>query len=260
MAEQHREQSGSSTPFPEKKDSKPAGNRSENQADGTAADRPRGETQAHAAQFNKGLADDTGSGKVKSSSPEKRTAAKIDPSSPTNSTEGGTTSMPQNPTMDSAGEIGEPTGKGNMSMKDDTMNNQQNKEQGNKDKDKNQQGNQASQQNKQGGQQAQGQNQGQQNLSGRSDRQENQSGQQDKQGQQSGSSHGSQQSSQNQGSQQDRQSQGSQSSGNTGQGGNQSSQNQGSQSDRQGQQSGEGKGAASQGVEQNKQKDERKAG
>src|SRR5438270_10601148 len=95
--------------FPEKADNRPAQNRSENQPDGTAAESPHGETQAHAAQFNKGLADDTSSGKVNSNTPENRTG-KIDPSSPTNSTEGGTTSMPQNPTMDSAGEVGEPTG------------------------------------------------------------------------------------------------------------------------------------------------------
>ena len=56
------------SPFPEKKDSKPADKSSVSQADGTAAESRRGEareTQAHAAQFNKGLADDASSTKEK---------------------------------------------------------------------------------------------------------------------------------------------------------------------------------------------------
>src|SRR3954468_9098176 len=163
MTQKQNDKQSSSKPFPEKVNQTPAQNKSESQPDGTAAGSPRGETQAHGAQFNKGLADDTNSG-VKSNTPERRTG--INPSAPTNSTEGGTTSMPQNPTMDSAGEVGEPSGKGNMSMNDDTMNKDNNK-------DKNQQGNKTTQQNKQGGQQ---------NMSGRSDRQEDNQGSEQKQG------------------------------------------------------------------------------
>lgn len=144
------------TGFPKKKDTKPAAVHSQNQADGTAADRPAGETQAQSAQFNKGLADDSGAGEKKSNKPEHKNAGKIDPSSPTKGTEGGTTSMPRNPTMDSAGEIGEPSGKGTINLKENTMNKEhKNKEQSGKESQ----------------QTSQRSEQGEQNMSGPSNRQ-----------------------------------------------------------------------------------------
>jgi hypothetical protein len=221
MTGKDRANEGSSA-SPSSKDKKPVSVQSQNQPDGTAADRPRGDTQTQSAQFNKGLADDAGAGEKKNKKPEQQAAGKIDPSSPTNSTEGGTTSMPRNPTMDSAGEVGEPSGKGTINVKEKTMNNQGNKDQGNKDNKDFNQGQQTSQQNKQGGQQnmqadqnrqgsqqsqgsqgnqsSQGSQGNQQNMSGRSDRQEsgssqsgNQSGSQSEQnrGQQSSGQSGS---------------------------------------------------------------------
>jgi hypothetical protein len=206
--------------FPESKGSKPARVQSQNQPDGTAADRPRGDTQTESAQFNKGLAD-PGPGEKKNKKPEQQAAGKIDPSSPTNSTEGGTTSMPRNPTMDSAGEVGEPSGKGTINVKEKTMNNQGNKDQGNKDNKDFNQGQQTSQQNKQGGQQNM---QADQNRQGSQQSQGSQ-GNQSSQGSQGNQSQGNQQ---NMSGRSDRQESGSSQSGN--QSGSQSDQNRGQQS------------------------------
>ena len=65
------------------------------QADGTAADAPRGETEAQP--------------KIKSETPEGRDG-KINPSAPNDATSG----MPLNTTRDSAGEVGDPTGEGTL--------------------------------------------------------------------------------------------------------------------------------------------------
>ncbi|HUS18058.1 MAG TPA: hypothetical protein VMZ25_00235 [Terriglobales bacterium] len=73
------------------------------QADGTAADAPRGETQA---QPQSGAKSDP---KVKSQTPENR-EGKINPSAPNDAN----SQMPANTTRDSAGEVGEPTGEGTL--------------------------------------------------------------------------------------------------------------------------------------------------
>lgn len=65
------------------------------QADGTAANAPRGETQAQPA--------------VRSETPEGR-EGKLNPSAPNDAN----SQMPANTTRDSAGEVGEPTGKGTL--------------------------------------------------------------------------------------------------------------------------------------------------
>jgi hypothetical protein len=86
------------------------------QPDGTAANAPRGETQA---QPQKHQPADTGSGKapLTSQTPEAR-EGRINPSAPNDATsEGGTgatSKMPANTTRDSAGEIGEPSGEGTL--------------------------------------------------------------------------------------------------------------------------------------------------
>jgi hypothetical protein len=69
--------------------------KSVSQADGTAADAPRGETEAQP--------------KIKSETPEGRDG-KINPSAPNDAT----STMPSNTTRDSAGEIGEPSGEGTL--------------------------------------------------------------------------------------------------------------------------------------------------
>ncbi len=70
------------------------------QADGTAANAPRGETQAQPQKKES---------QAKSETPENR-AGQINPSAPND----GTSGMPANTTRDSAGEVGEPTGQGNL--------------------------------------------------------------------------------------------------------------------------------------------------
>src|SRR3981189_2296335 len=83
---------------------------SESQADGTSAEAPRGETQSQPSGVgptgeNPATAGPTRT-KVKSETPENRTG-QINPSAPTEDTEGGTRpeeELPPNPTMDSAGD------------------------------------------------------------------------------------------------------------------------------------------------------------
>lgn len=77
------------------------------QADGTAANAPRGETQAQPDQAK--------DPQVKSETPENR-EGKINPSAPNDAhtPKEGTSKMPANTTRDSAGEVGEPTGEGNL--------------------------------------------------------------------------------------------------------------------------------------------------
>jgi hypothetical protein len=72
------------------------------QADGTAANAPRGETQAQPDKHGKDP-------QVESETPENR-ASKLNPSAPNE----GTSYMPANTTRDSSGEVGEPTGEGNL--------------------------------------------------------------------------------------------------------------------------------------------------
>lgn len=74
-------------------DQHPQQHESVSQADGTAANAPRGETEAG----------------LRSQTPEGR-EGKLNPSAPND----GTSSMPANTTRDSAGEIGEPTGRGTL--------------------------------------------------------------------------------------------------------------------------------------------------
>ncbi len=93
-----REQGNRETNHPPANESQP----SVSQADGTAANAPRGETQAQPDNQGK----DT---QVKSQTPENR-AGKINPSAPND----GTSGMPANTTRDSSGEVGEPTGEGNL--------------------------------------------------------------------------------------------------------------------------------------------------
>ena len=73
------------------------------QPDGTAAGAPRGETQA---QPNPGEANTQ---RLQSETPENR-EGKINPSAPNDAN----SQMPANTTRDSAGEVGEPTGKGTL--------------------------------------------------------------------------------------------------------------------------------------------------
>jgi hypothetical protein len=114
--------------FPERDKSKsPEDHASESQADGTAAEAPRGETQSQPSGVGPtgehpataGL----GPTEVRSETPENRTG-QINPSGPANGTEGAMTNMgsiteglPENPNMNSFGEVGEPTGKGNMDIR-----------------------------------------------------------------------------------------------------------------------------------------------
>jgi hypothetical protein len=75
------------------------------QPDGTAAEAPRGETQAQPKSGET-------SGKqrqLKSETPENR-EGQINPSAPNDAT----SQMPANTTRDSAGEVGEPTGEGTL--------------------------------------------------------------------------------------------------------------------------------------------------
>jgi hypothetical protein len=76
-------------------DQQPQQHGSMSQADGTAAGAPRGETQAQP--------------QVKSETPENRTG-KLNPSAPNNAT----SEMPTNTTRDSAGEVGDPSGRGTL--------------------------------------------------------------------------------------------------------------------------------------------------
>src|SRR4051794_35452829 len=92
--------------FPDRdKRQSPEDHPSESQPDGTAADAPRGETQAQPST------------KLRSETPENR-AGQINPSAPTDATENAKVvkDLPQNPTMDSAGEVGEPSGRGTMDV------------------------------------------------------------------------------------------------------------------------------------------------
>jgi hypothetical protein len=81
------------------------------QADGTAADAPRGETQAQPTPANANTT------RVNSQTPENRTG-QINRSAPTESTEGGHVThhlVGSGPsTMDSFGEVGHPSGKGTL--------------------------------------------------------------------------------------------------------------------------------------------------
>lgn len=74
-------------------DQHPQQHKSVSQPDGTAAEAPRGETGAD----------------LRSQTPEGR-EGKLNPSAPNDAT----SNMPANPTRDSAGEIGEPTGRGTL--------------------------------------------------------------------------------------------------------------------------------------------------
>lgn len=80
-------------------DQHPQQHQSVSQADGTAANAPRGETEAG----------------VRSQTPEGRDG-KLYPSAPNDAT----SSMPANTTRDSAGEIGEPTGRGTLDAPKDS--------------------------------------------------------------------------------------------------------------------------------------------
>jgi hypothetical protein len=113
--------------FPDRdKKRTPEDHRSESQADGTAAESPRGETQSqpsgvgptgqHPATAGPGPTT------AKSETPENRTG-QINPSAPTDSTESASgewedveRDLPANPTMDSAGEVGEPSGRGTLDV------------------------------------------------------------------------------------------------------------------------------------------------
>jgi hypothetical protein len=89
----------------------PTNIRSESQADGTAAEAPRGETQAQPNAKNAGNAPPGASPRVASQTPENR-EGRINASAPTQSTEGGQRAdlgkRPQrdDSLIDSAGEIG----------------------------------------------------------------------------------------------------------------------------------------------------------
>jgi hypothetical protein len=137
MADNRSPKHGSSPKtFPDRdKENSPQDHASESQPDGTAADAPRGETQAQPKPGQNrvqpsgvGPTGDNpataGSGerRVRSETPENRTG-QINPSAPTESTEGANTlagdvekDLPPNPTMDSAGEVGEPSGKGTLDV------------------------------------------------------------------------------------------------------------------------------------------------
>jgi len=122
--------------FPDRdKKRAPEDHGSESQADGTAGDDPRGETQAqlHTHQNQPSGVGPTGehpatagpggtSPRVRSETPENRTG-QINPSAPTDSTESSSgewedveKELPPNPTMDSAGEVGEPSGHGTLDV------------------------------------------------------------------------------------------------------------------------------------------------
>ncbi len=97
--------------------------KSMSQADGTASQDPKGETQAQPSSpdgQNPATAGRTNA-PVKSQTPENR-EGKINPSAPTAGTEGGENKLGQQfasdgpPTMDSAGETGTQTGKGTLEV------------------------------------------------------------------------------------------------------------------------------------------------
>jgi hypothetical protein len=126
MADKRSPKHGSSPKtFPDRDKNNPLENHaSESQADGTAAESPRGETQAQ-PKPGQNRVQPSGTGptgehpatagpgetRLRSETPENRTG-QINPSAPTKSTEG----APANPTMDSAGEVGEPSGRGNLDV------------------------------------------------------------------------------------------------------------------------------------------------
>lgn len=107
--------------------------KSESQADGTAANAPRGETQAQPDQQNKS-AQASGSSRqnpttagnpVRSQTPEDR-EGKINPSAPTNATEGVDQNVAQGsergaPLNDHFGEAGDPAGRGNLQVPQQTL-------------------------------------------------------------------------------------------------------------------------------------------
>jgi hypothetical protein len=99
--------------FPDRdKNKSPEEHASESQPDGTAADAPRGETQAQPNAGKSGA-----SPRLRSETPENR-IGEINPSAPTDATEIANVlkDLPQNPTMDSAGEIGDPSGRGTLDI------------------------------------------------------------------------------------------------------------------------------------------------
>ncbi|MCU1285636.1 MAG: hypothetical protein JWO13_1986 [Acidobacteriales bacterium] len=138
MADNRSPKHGSSPKtFPDRdKDNPPEDIASESQPDGTAAESPRGETQAQ-PKPGQNRVEPSGTGptgdhpataghghrRVRSETPENRTG-QINPSAPTEATEGASTAeqhLPANPTMDSAGEVGEPSGKGNLDVDPETF-------------------------------------------------------------------------------------------------------------------------------------------
>ncbi|MCU1307901.1 MAG: hypothetical protein JWN45_2596 [Acidobacteriaceae bacterium] len=135
MAENPSPKHGSSPKtFPDRdKKRPPEDHGSESQADGTAGDAPRGETRSDAHHNQPSGVGPTGqhpatagpggkSPRVRSETPENRTG-QINPSAPTDSTESASgewehveKELPPNPTMDSAGEVGEPSGRGTLDV------------------------------------------------------------------------------------------------------------------------------------------------
>ena len=101
----------------------PAPPQSVSQPDGTASDQPRGETQAQPNASNRETT------RVNSQTPENR-SGKINPSAPTESTEGGHVTdhlVSKGPsTRDASGEVGHSSGKGTLEIDERTVSTGQN--------------------------------------------------------------------------------------------------------------------------------------